>query len=64
MIHRLSTRQREIFLAYGAGSKQVEIADFYGVSPKTVREHLRRAMEKLRMTRTSEIIEYFVVNKL
>jgi RNA polymerase sigma factor (sigma-70 family) len=37
-----------VVLVEGLGWTQEEVADLMGVSPSTVRNHLRRGMEKLR----------------
>lgn len=46
---RLSTQQRTtVVLVHAFGWPQAEVAELLDINPSTVREHLRRALERLR----------------
>jgi DNA-directed RNA polymerase specialized sigma24 family protein len=48
-LHRLSPQQRTIvFLVHAHGWSQADVADLLDINPSTVREHLNRAVKRLR----------------
>jgi DNA-binding NarL/FixJ family response regulator len=60
----LSTREHQVFLRLGAGARVNEIAEQFGLSPKTVRTYRSRILEKLDLRSTAELIFYAVRNEL
>lgn len=54
-LDRLSPRERVIAASFGEGSSYKQIAARLGLSPATVRHHLRRIYEKAGISRKSEL---------
>ncbi|WRI21849.1 helix-turn-helix transcriptional regulator [Pseudomonas canadensis] len=53
-IERLSTRELEVAKGFAAGQTYKEVARSVGVSPCTVRHHLRKIYNKLGITRKAQ----------
>lgn len=60
----LSEREYQVFHQIAVGNTTNEIAEELHLSPKTVSTYRERIMEKMGMTRNSELIHYAIKNKL
>lgn len=60
----LSEREYQVFSLLARGDTTVEIAEELHISPKTVSTYRDRIMEKMGMSRNSELIHYAIKNKL
>jgi DNA-binding NarL/FixJ family response regulator len=60
----LSEREYQVFHQLAKGNTTNEIADELHISPKTVSTYRERIMEKMGMSRNSELIHYALKNKL
>jgi DNA-binding CsgD family transcriptional regulator/Tfp pilus assembly protein PilF len=58
MDQSLSNREHEVATAYAEGQSYKEIARFLGISPTTVRSHLRTIYSKLGVTSKIELVHY------
>lgn len=54
-LQRLTTREREVFERITNGQHNREIAEEFGISPRTVEVHRARIMEKLRARRVADL---------
>ncbi|MGI4719738.1 MAG: LuxR C-terminal-related transcriptional regulator [Janthinobacterium lividum] len=62
--NRLTPRELDIFMRLATGTKVSEIAEKLGISIKTVSTHKTRLMEKMRLTSSSQIVQYAIMNRL
>jgi len=60
----LSEREYQVFNLLAKGDTTTEIAEELHISPKTVSTYRDRIMEKMGMSRNSELIHYAIKNKL
>lgn len=60
----LSAREREVLQLVARGHRYREIADELSISEKTVENHVRNTLDKLRLTRREELIRYAVKHEL
>jgi DNA-binding NarL/FixJ family response regulator len=60
----LSEREYQVFSLLARGNTTTEIAEELHISPKTVSTYRDRIMEKMGMSRNSELIHYAIKNKL
>lgn len=60
----LSEREYQVFSLLARGDTTTEIAEELHISPKTVSTYRDRIMEKMGMSRNSELIHYAIKNKL
>ena len=60
----LSEREYQVFNLLAKGDTTTEIAEELHISPKTVSTYRDRIMEKMGMSRNSELIHYALKNKL
>lgn len=60
----LSTRERAVLRQVAQGHTNVEIAELLSISPKTVDTYRSRIMQKLNLTRKSELVAYAIQNKM
>ncbi len=60
----LSEREYQVFNQLAKGNTTSEIAEELHISPKTVSTYRERVMEKMGMSRNSELIHYAIKNKL
>jgi DNA-binding NarL/FixJ family response regulator len=60
----LSEREYQVFNLLAKGDTTIEIAEELHISPKTVSTYRDRIMEKMGMSRNSELIHYAIKNKL
>ena len=60
----LSEREYQVFIQLAKGDTTAEIAEELHISPKTVSTYRDRVMEKMAMSRNSELIHYAIKNKL
>jgi len=60
----LSEREYQVFLFIVQGHTNSEIAEELHISPKTVSTYRDRIMDKMDMSRNSELIHYALKNKL
>jgi len=60
----LSEREYQVFIQLAKGDTTTEIAEELHISPKTVSTYRDRIMEKMGMSRNSELIHYAIKNKL
>lgn len=56
----LSPREREVLQLVARGHKYAEIGEDLFISPKTVENHVRNILKKLRLNRKNELIRYAV----
>ncbi len=56
----LSTREREVLQHVARGHTYAEIGEELFISPKTVENHVRNILKKLRLNRKQELIRYAV----
>lgn len=56
----LSDREREVLQLVARGHTYAEIGDELFISPKTVENHVRNILNKLKLTRKNELIRYAV----
>jgi DNA-binding NarL/FixJ family response regulator len=56
----LSDREREVLQLVARGHTYAEIGDELFISPKTVENHVRNILHKLKLTRKNELIRYAV----
>ncbi len=56
----LSKREREVLQLVARGHKYSEIGEELYISPKTVENHVRNILKKLRLNRKNELIRYAV----
>lgn len=56
-IERLSTRELEVAMGFASGQTYKEVARSVGVSPCTVRHHLRKIYNKLGITRKAQVAQ-------
>ena len=56
----LSTREREVLQHVARGHTYAEIGEELYISPKTVENHVRNILKKLRLNRKQELIRYAV----
>ena len=61
---RLSDREFQILRMIGAGKTSAQIADTLFISVKTVRTHRTKLMQKMKMRKNSDLINYAVKNNL
>jgi RNA polymerase sigma factor (sigma-70 family) len=54
-LERLTAREREVFVRITNGQHNREIAEEFGISPRTVEVHRARIMEKLRARRVADL---------
>lgn len=54
----LSPREREVLQLVARGHKYAEIGEDLFISPKTVENHVRNILKKLRLNRKNELIRY------
>jgi RNA polymerase sigma factor (sigma-70 family) len=54
-LERLTAREREVFERITNGQHNREIAEEFGISPRTVEVHRARIMEKLRARRVADL---------
>lgn len=62
--HLLSEREFQVFKMIVRGYKTSEVAEELNISAKTVSTYRIRIMDKMDMTKTSELIQYALINKL
>lgn len=62
-IERLSTRELEVAKGFAAGQTYKEVARSVGVSPCTVRHHLRKVYDKLGISRKAQIAQLIPIDK-
>lgn len=60
----LSKREYEVFLDIAKGIKPNNIAQKYGLKPKTVSTYRKRILEKMCLNSNAEIIKYAIVHNL
>jgi DNA-binding NarL/FixJ family response regulator len=60
----LSSREYEVLLMLGTGTRVDRIADELGLSAKTVRTYKSRILEKMSLKSTAELVFYVVSNGL
>jgi len=60
----LSSREYEVFLDIALGIKPVEIAEKFGIKPKTVGTYRKRILEKMNFSSNADIIAYAIKNNL
>lgn len=60
----LSEREYQVFNQLAKGNTTSEIAEELNISPKTVSTYRERVMEKMGMSRNSELIHYAIKNNL
>jgi len=58
LVATLTTRERQVFRAIGAGASSREMADTLGISIKTIEAHRRRILEKLNLASRVELVRY------
>jgi DNA-binding NarL/FixJ family response regulator len=59
-VEALSTREREVLQHVARGHTYAEIGEELYISPKTVENHVRNILKKLRLNRKQELIRYAV----
>ena len=63
-LERLSNREYEILCMLGSGKRPRDIADELSLSPKTVNDHRKHILQKLKLESTSELIRYAIEHGL
>ncbi|QFR50211.1 response regulator transcription factor [Sulfurimonas lithotrophica] len=59
----LSKREYEVMCDIARGIKPAQIAEKYGVKPKTISTYRRRILEKLSLVSNSDIVKYAIEKK-
>lgn len=59
-LDRLTPREREVMLKVARGLTSREIAEDFGISPRTVETHRERVMAKLRMKTVADLTRFVV----
>ncbi|HSG49624.1 MAG TPA: response regulator transcription factor [Longimicrobiales bacterium] len=59
-LERLTPREREVMLRVAQGRTSREIAEEFGISPRTVETHRERIMAKLRMKTIADLTRFVV----
>ena len=60
----LTMRQIQILKSIAKGKTNIEIADIFSISVRTVEGHRSRILKKLKLQSTPDLIRYFYDNKL
>jgi DNA-binding NarL/FixJ family response regulator len=63
VLNILSKREYEVMCDIARGIKPAQIAQKYGVKPKTISTYRRRILEKLSLVSNSDIVKYAIDNK-
>ena len=63
-LERLTPREREVMLRVARGKTSREIAEEFGISPRTVETHRERVMSKLRIRTVAGLTRFVVENEL
>lgn len=61
---RLSDREYQVLCLLASGKTVTEIADEFSLSVKTISTYRTRILEKMQMSKTSELIHYAIKNRL
>ncbi|MDH3355802.1 MAG: response regulator transcription factor [Chromatiales bacterium] len=61
---RLSDREYQVLCLLASGKTVTEIADGFSLSVKTISTYRTRILEKMHMSKTSELIHYAIKNEL
>lgn len=59
-LRRLSPRQHQVVQQIAEGRKNSEVADVLGMSVKTVESHRLKAMQRLELKNTAELVRYAI----
>lgn len=59
-LERLTPREQEVMMEVSRGKTSREIADEFGISPRTVETHRERVMAKLRMKSVADLTRFVV----
>jgi DNA-binding NarL/FixJ family response regulator len=60
----LSKREYEVFLSIAKGIKPIEIAQNFGIKPKTISTYRKRILEKMNFSSNADITKYAIKNNL
>ena len=63
-LEQLTGREREVLLRVAAGRTNREIAEEFGISPRTVETHRERVMSKLRIRTVAGLTRFVLENQL
>ena len=63
-LERLTARENEVLEALLEGKHSREIAAALGISPRTVEVYKSRLMEKMQVSRTSELLRIMIAYRL
>lgn len=63
-LDQLTGREREVLLRVASGRTNREIAEEFGISPRTVETHRERVMAKLRIRTVAGLTRFVVENRL
>ena len=63
-VESLTPREREVLLRVAKGLTNREVAEEFGISPRTVETHRERVMSKLRIRTVAGLTRFVVENEL